>query len=521
LWQGGKGNEKKIHLVNWETVKKPKADGGLQIRDPTLVNLTLGGKILWTLINEPAHPVSVTLRAKYRVNKSLSNLQKDSSVNCTQIWKLCCKSSSFFKKSAYRMPGNDKRTLLWQDSIMGKEPLAENENIAELRDWLERAGINNLYDLSKWDQRGEWAGWDFHGIPARLALQQSTLEDLLEDAAPVNRSMKDRWGWGKTGVYTTAEGYNLLQASRNNSQTPAFWKDVWEPLAIPKVNFFFWTLVHNKILTGDNLEKRNIVGPHRCALCNNNAETTQHLFIDCNYAKEVWGLMLQDFQITIPPQNLVAELFASWNRIYPQRIPPKSFWRKIWTAIPKYICWQIWLARNQQIFKEVCLSPLQVMVKAKSSLLEAAQQQYYKENHLLQPEEKKWLSPLVPSSSKQLLPPHSVKLDWRIREEDDKFQTWWRSKNITTIFFDGASKGNPGEAGAGGVIYSPNGTTKDCFCWGLGQKSNNQAELLGLIKACLIAREKGIKDLQVFGDSEIIIKNLNTESRFSNATTTY
>jgi ribonuclease HI len=91
------------------------------------------------------------------------------------------------------------------------------------------------------------------------------------------------------------------------------------------------------------------------------------------------------------------------------------------------------------------------------------------------------------------------------------------TKNITTIFFDGASKGNPGAAGAGGVIYSPNGTTRDCFCWGLGQKSNNQAELLGLIKACLIAREKGIKDLQVFGDSEIIIKNLNTESRFSNA----
>ena len=48
-------------------------------------------------------------------------------------------------------------------------------------------------------------------------------------------------------------------------------------------------------------------------------------------------------------------------------------------------------------------------------------------------------------------------------------------------------------------------------------KSNNQAELLGLTKACLIAREEGIKDIQVFGDSEIIIKNLITKSRFSNA----
>jgi hypothetical protein len=131
LWQGGKGNENKIHLVNWEVVKKPMAEGGLQIRDPTLANLTLGGKILWTLIHEPTHPVSVTLRAKYGVNKSLSNLQCDSSVNCTQVWKLCCKSSNFFKKSVYRIPGNGKRTLLWLDSIMGREPLAENVDIAD------------------------------------------------------------------------------------------------------------------------------------------------------------------------------------------------------------------------------------------------------------------------------------------------------------------------------------------------------------------------------------------------------
>jgi hypothetical protein len=78
--------------------------------------------------------------------------------------------------------------------------------------------------------------------------------------------MKDIWGWGKTGVYTTAEGHRTLQASKISSQTTTFWEDVWEPLAIPKVNFFFWTLVHNKILTGDNLEKRNIAGPHRCVL---------------------------------------------------------------------------------------------------------------------------------------------------------------------------------------------------------------------------------------------------------------
>jgi len=160
---------------------------------------------------------------------------------------------------------------------MGREPLAENGEITDLRNWLERVGVNSLYDLSKWDHRGDWAGWDFLGVPPRLSQQQSTLVDLLEEASPVNRFIKDRWGWGKTGVYTTTTGYRALQVTRNTSHTPAFWKRVWDHLSIPKVNFFFWTLMHNQILTGDNLEKRNIVGPHRCVLCNNNSETSQHL----------------------------------------------------------------------------------------------------------------------------------------------------------------------------------------------------------------------------------------------------
>ena len=47
MWQGGKsGSLKKFHLVNWETVCKPKVYGGASIRDPSKMNLALGAKIL-------------------------------------------------------------------------------------------------------------------------------------------------------------------------------------------------------------------------------------------------------------------------------------------------------------------------------------------------------------------------------------------------------------------------------------------------------------------------------------------
>ena len=142
--------------------------------------------------------------------------------NSTQLWSLCCKSSKHFIKQMYRIPGSGKHINLWTDNIMKNAPLADHADISELRSWLERAGVKSLYELSKWNQRGEWEGWDLHGVPNRLAYQQSQLEDLLEDAAPVHRATKDSWGWGQTGVYTTAAGYSALQGSRNCSHTPAF-----------------------------------------------------------------------------------------------------------------------------------------------------------------------------------------------------------------------------------------------------------------------------------------------------------
>ena len=52
LWQGGKSNgSKKFHLVNWDVVCSPKNCGGVGTRDPTVMNLALGVKILWRIVS--------------------------------------------------------------------------------------------------------------------------------------------------------------------------------------------------------------------------------------------------------------------------------------------------------------------------------------------------------------------------------------------------------------------------------------------------------------------------------------
>ena len=50
IWEGGKGNENKFHLVSWEKIKKPRDEGGLHVHSLPTQNLALGAKLLWQLI---------------------------------------------------------------------------------------------------------------------------------------------------------------------------------------------------------------------------------------------------------------------------------------------------------------------------------------------------------------------------------------------------------------------------------------------------------------------------------------
>ena len=49
------------------------------------------------------------------------------------------------------------------------------------------------------------------------------------------------------------------------------------------------------------------------------------------------------------------------------------------------------------------------------------------------------------------------------RDKEADFQAQWRSQAKATIFFNGASKGNPRRAGVGREIYSMDGTRVEIF----------------------------------------------------------
>jgi len=79
------------------------------------------------------------------------------------------------------------------------------------------------------------------------------------------------------------------------------------------------------------------------------------------------------------------------------------------------------------------------------------------------------------------------------------------------LFFDGASKGNPGFAGGGGILLCPDGSAQVRFAWGLGKETNNRAEALALWQGLSQAIKGNVRSLSVFGDSRIIIQALHSK----------
>ena len=51
LWEGGENNDRRLHLVNWDTLKMPLLEGGLQLHDLAAQNLALGSKLLWNIVS--------------------------------------------------------------------------------------------------------------------------------------------------------------------------------------------------------------------------------------------------------------------------------------------------------------------------------------------------------------------------------------------------------------------------------------------------------------------------------------
>ncbi|KKP89617.1 MAG: ATP-utilizing enzyme of the PP-loop superfamily (Modular protein) [Parcubacteria group bacterium GW2011_GWA2_36_10] len=91
-----------------------------------------------------------------------------------------------------------------------------------------------------------------------------------------------------------------------------------------------------------------------------------------------------------------------------------------------------------------------------------------------------------------------------------------QAKTQFKLFTDGGSRGNPGPAAIGGVLYQVDKEIAN-FSKYLGQATNNQAEYNALLTGLELAKKHKVNNLQCFLDSELVVKQLSKEYRVKDA----
>ena len=76
---------------------------------------------------------------------------------------------------------------------------------------------------------------------------------------------------------------------------------------------------------------------------------------------------------------------------------------------------------------------------------------------------------------------------------------------------DGGSRGNPGPAAVGVVISNPDGSVVEELAATIGRATNNVAEYRALLRGIERARELGATELELIGDSELVVRQVRGE----------
>eukprot|EP00253_Pinus_taeda_P025774 PITA_25774 len=467
LW-GSSGPNRKWALVKWEKACLPKIGGGIGLRDPEHRNMIVGAKIWWKWLSYPDTQWAQIWTAKYA-----NNFPLEERVRMTEI---------------------SKGSAIWNSALLNRD-LVQKHSF-----WEVKSGCVAPFWTDSWQQLPNHRAWKEVSaiLPHGPEEVQTALAEELKKRKIIKADGPDslRWGYAEKGTFTSTEAYHII--IKGNYIKDKIWERIWQPPIWPKISTFLWLLSHNRTLTWENLRKRKFTGPSICLNCKIEEESTTHLMHLCPLSRRIWEKVSFHCQKEVRVRGDINNTLRSW----PQQPYQCNILNTLWQIIPGIVMWNIWKERNRRVFKDQTMDLEQVWTIIKQNLQETLSI-------------KGWSQEDFPSSNQeqeiwnnwqfQITPPNSSQGTSVTREKNTP--TNWKPppKNTYILNFDGASKGNPGITGYGGVIRNSQGIPLKVYFGSIGWNTNNAAELDGLWKGLQISQQQRYIPLIVEGDSQIII----------------
>jgi len=178
---------------------------------------------------------------------------------------------------------------------------------------------------------------------------------------------------------------------------------------------------------------------------------------------------------------------------------------RAWDLIAGFVLWMVWKERNHRIFQDKAKDS-EIIWKRVVSLM--------RETILVE----KWDVEDWKANQTEEMILNSLNLKYEMvyhkqgsrhsarAQNPDNFI--YPRDNFIKLNFDGASKGNPGNDGFGGIFRDSQKQVRWIYAeWG-GEMTNNEAELWAIHQGLRIAIRNGYTSLEIVGDSQIAIEIL-------------
>jgi ribonuclease HI len=86
-----------------------------------------------------------------------------------------------------------------------------------------------------------------------------------------------------------------------------------------------------------------------------------------------------------------------------------------------------------------------------------------------------------------------------------------------TVNVDGGARGNPGPAAIGVVVRNEDGAVVEAVGETIGRQTNNVAEYQALIRGIELASAHGADAVELVGDSELVVRQIEGRYKVKNA----
>ncbi|XP_050386378.1 uncharacterized protein LOC126802738 [Argentina anserina] len=339
IW-GDIENKRRVHLMNWDTICRPKQLGGLGIKKTAEMNQAILAKIGWRLFLKDSGLWANMFSSKYLVHGSLFESDYKPPSNRSSSWRSVMAGAILINKNLKWRISNGKCIKFWYDFWLFSQGLRKFS--------ISDAVVNDYTCISDfWDDEG----WSFSLLS--VALPTDIVGLIMNVPAAFDDSIPDSRIWGSTsnGTFSVKSAYNSL-FDLTEPVNPQ-WKTIWSLSIPPKLKTFFWTVLHKKLLTNVQRATRGFTHDKTCPICHSGDETLLHLLRDCPRAMLIWKSFLK-------PGNLLNSFTLDWNGWIYAQLHCHSLVRDNiqWCILFIFICWFIWKWRNKQIFESNFVMPI-------------------------------------------------------------------------------------------------------------------------------------------------------------------